>query len=149
MAEVDLLIKLVCQRRTYFERSIVERIVVNNDKKRFSFNEDKSKIRANQGHSIAVDLALISQKPPEYLFHGKATKFISSIYLQGLLRRKRHHVHLSSDESTVIRVGQRHGKSVVLKIQAEKMYHAGYTFFLSKNGVWLTDRVPPKYINFP
>ncbi len=148
-AEVDMLINLVRQKGMNLNRSILEQIVVTNDKKRFSFNEDKSKIRANQGHSIAVDLALVPQKPPQYLFHGTAERFVRSIHLQGLLKKKRNHVHLCSDELTAAKVGQRHGKPVVLKIQAEKMYHAGYTFFLSANQVWLTNHVPPNYIYFP
>lgn len=148
-AEVDSLIVLARNKGTYLNRPLLEQIVTTNSKKRFSFNEDKSKIRANQGHSINVDLALTPQQPPRYLFHGTATRFVESINLQGLLRGNRHHVHLSSDKSTALQVGQRHGKPVVLKIQAEKMYHAGFTFFLSANRVWLTERVPSKFIIFP
>ncbi|MDJ0576046.1 MAG: RNA 2'-phosphotransferase [Xenococcaceae cyanobacterium MO_234.B1] len=147
-AEVDMLIDLAQRKGMHLTRSIVKQVVATNEKKRFSLNEDKSKIRANQGHSIKVDLALIPQKPLEYLFHGTATRFVESISLQGLRRRNRNQVHLSSDESTAIQVGQRHGKPVVLKIQAEKMYHAGFSFFLSDNGVWLTNHVPPQYIIF-
>ena len=147
-AEVDTLINLLQQQGAKINLSILEEIVANNDKKRFSFNEDKSKIRANQGHSIAVDLALEPKQPPEYLFHGTATRCIESIATQGLRKRQRHHVHLSSDELTAIKVGQRHGKPVVLKIHAQEMYDAGFNFFLSDNQVWLTDNVPVPYIDF-
>ena len=145
-AEVDILIDLACQSGRYLNRSTLEYVVANNDKKRFSFNKDKSKIRANQGHSVAVDLALVPQQPPKYLFHGTATRFIDSILRQGLLKQNRHHVHLSATRQTAIAVGKRHGKPVVLKIQARKMHDEGFKFFLSKNNVWLSDRVPPEYI---
>ena len=145
-ADVDTLIDLMCQSGRYLNRSTLEYVVANNDKKRFSFNEDKSKIKANQGHSIVVDLALTPQQPPEYLFHGTATRFLDSILHQGLLKQNRHHVHLSADRRTAIAVGKRHGKPIVLKIQAQKMQDAGFKFFLSQNNVWLTDRVPAKYI---
>lgn len=146
-AEVNTLVDLVQQKGIRLNHSILEQIVINNDKKRFSFNEDKSKIRANQGHSIAVNLNLVSRKPPEYLFHGTAAKFIESIYSLGLLRRKRNHVHLSSDEFAAIKVGKRHGTPIVLKIRAEEMYYAGHSFYLSENQVWLTNHVPPEYIS--
>lgn len=145
-AEVDLLINLARQQGTNLDRTLLEQVVATNNKKRFSFNADRSKIRANQGHSVTVDLDLAPQQPPEYLFHGTATRFIESISRQGLLKQNRHHVHLSADESTAIEVGKRHGKPIVLKIQAQKMSDAGLTFFLSENNVWLTDRVPPEYI---
>lgn len=147
-AEVDTLINLAKKKGIKINKLILEEVVANNDKKRFSFNEDKTKIRANQGHSITVDLALKPKQPPEYLFHGTATRFIDSIATKGLLKQQRNHVHLSADKATAIKVGQRHGKVVVLKIQAQKMYDAGFTFFLSNNQVWLTDSVPVKYIDF-
>ena len=148
-AEIDILIDLLHKQGTKINRLMLEEIVANDNKQRFSFNQDKSKIRANQGHSLKVDLALEPKQPPEYLFHGTATRFIESIAIQGLQKQKRHHVHLSSDESTAIKVGQRHGKPVVLKIYAQKMSDAGFTFFLSDNQVWLTDTVPVVYIDFP
>ena len=147
-AEVDTLIKLAKKKNLKINKLILEKVVANNDKKRFCFNEDKTKIRANQGHSITVDLALEPKQPPKYLFHGTATRFIDSIATKGLLKQQRNHVHLSADKSTAIKVGQRHGKPVILKIQAQRMYDAGFTFFLSDNQVWLTDRVPVKYIDF-
>ena len=147
-AETNNLINLLQKQGTKINKLIIEEIVAHDDKKRFSFNQDKSKIRANQGHSITVDLALDPKQPPEYLFHGTARRFIDSIATQGLIKRQRHHVHLSSDEATAIKVGQRHGKPVVLTIHAQEMYDSGFAFFLSDNQVWLTDHVPVQYIDF-
>lgn len=121
-------------------------VVENNSKKRFSFSEDKKKIRASQGHSINVDLGCEPQQPPEFLFHGTATHFVGSILKTGLEKQKRTHVHLSADRETGIKVGQRHGKPVVFEVAAGEMYAAGYLFFLSENGVWLTDVVPPGFL---
>jgi putative RNA 2'-phosphotransferase len=121
-------------------------VVENNNKQRFAFDASGRKIRANQGHSIEVDLNLTPQKPPEILFHGTATKNLSSIFALGLEKRNRQHVHLSPDEGTAIKVGARHGNPVVLQITAGKMYAEGHVFYQSDNGVWLTDHVPPEYI---
>lgn len=129
-----------------FDRQQLEEIVASNDKKRFIFNEDRSKIRANQGHSIEIDLALIPQQPPELLYHGTAVKNIESIRLTGIQKRSRQHVHLSADKETAFKVGSRHGKPVVLEIAAGKMYANGSKFYISENGVWLTDNVAPEYI---
>lgn len=148
-AEVDQLINLAAQKGTKIDFSMLEKIVANDDKQRFSFSQDQSKIRANQGHSIEVDLSLKPQTPPEYLFHGTATRFIKSISQQGLLKKSRQYVHLSANKSTAISVGQRYGTPVLLKIRAKKMQEIGYSFFLSDNGVWLTDRVPRAFIDFP
>jgi len=123
-------------------------IVQNNDKKRFVFSSDFSKIRANQGHSIAVDLQLKELTPPNELYHGTSEKNIASIKLQGLLRGSRHHVHLSTDSETARRVGMRYGKPIVLIVDAKQMIDDGYKFFQSENGVWLTEHVMPKYIKF-
>jgi len=122
-------------------------IVENNDKKRFSFSEDNKRIRANQGHSIKVDLDYSEIEPHNLLYHGTVTNFLNSIYKDGLKKMKRHHVHLSGDlETAVIVARRRNSKIVILVIDAPKMYEDGYTFYLSDNGVWLTDCVPPKYI---
>jgi len=121
-------------------------VVENNAKKRFSFNEDKSKIRANQGHSVDVELGYTKKDPPDILFHGTAQKNIESIFKIGLEKRNRHHVHLSKAIDTAVKVGQRHGKPVVLKVLAKEMNEAGYVFFESDNGVWLTESIPAKYI---
>ncbi|MEO1655371.1 MAG: RNA 2'-phosphotransferase, partial [Bacteroidota bacterium] len=107
------------------------------------------KIRASQGHSIEVDLGYQAMEPPEILYHGTAEQFLASIKTKGLLKQKRHHVHLSSDQETALNVGQRHGKAVILMIQAADMHKNGMAFFRSKNGVWLTDSVPLNYIQFP
>ena len=122
-------------------------VVVDTDnKRRFSFNEDKSKIRANQGHSIDLDLGYAPKMPPEILFHGTAQKNIDSIFRIGLQKRKRHHVHLSKDTETAIKVGQRHGTPIVLQVVAGEMNREGFEFFESDNGVWLTDKVPVRFL---
>ena len=121
-------------------------IVDTNNKKRFGFNEDMSKIRANQGHSIAVDLGYVQKTPPEILYHGTAHKNVDSIFNSGLEKRNRHHVHLSRDIDTAVNVGQRHGKPVVLQVLAGEMHKDGFQFFESENSVWLTDSVPTKYL---
>ena len=125
-------------------------VVAENDKKRFAFNDDFSKIRANQGHSVDIDLALAASEPPALLFHGTARKSLESIKNQGLIKGSRQHVHLSKDEQTAVRVGGRHGIAVVLKVNAKEMFEAkNYPFFISDNGVWLTDHVPVRFIIFP
>ncbi|SRR5690606_12915858 len=124
-------------------------IVSTNDKKRFAFSDDFKKIRANQGHSIDIDLNLVPTTPPKILFHGTAEKNIASILEKGLLKQDRNYVHLSADIDTAKKVGMRYGKPVILKISALKMHQNGYKFYLSKNGVWLTDFVPSEYIIYP
>jgi putative RNA 2'-phosphotransferase len=125
----------------------LDEIVETNDKKRFIFNEDKTRIRANQGHSIDIDLALISQKPPEFLYHGTAQNNVDSILENGIEKRKRKHVHLSQDIETATKVGMRHGKPIILTINTEKMFNDGIEFYLSENNVWLTDFVDIQYIS--
>lgn len=121
-------------------------VVDSNNKKRFAFNADKSKIRANQGHSISIDLGYQPSTPPEILYHGTATRFLESILAKGLEKRNRHHVHLSKDIDTALQVGQRHGKPVILEVSALRMQEEGHTFYISDNGVWLTDHVPSNFI---
>ena len=121
-------------------------MVETNAKKRFAFNEQGDKIRASQGHSIEVELGLEPVEPPVILYHGTAEQSASSIREQGLIRQQRHHVHLSSTVETAINVGGRHGRPVVLEVLARQMFEDGYKFFLSANGVWLTDHVPAKYL---
>src|SRR5882724_2569539 len=118
---------------------LLETVVATSDKKRFAFSEDKSMIRANQGHSVEVDLGYQTQEPPEFLYHGTAERFISSIMETGLVKRDRHHVHLSRDIETAAKVGQRHGKPVVLIVKSGLMHNQGLEFFVSGNGVWLTE----------
>lgn len=144
--DVDILIKAMNNSGKSVDRKLIEEVVDTNDKKRFTFSEDGKQIRANQGHSVDVDLKLEVQAPPEILYHGTATKNLDSIQASGLDKRNRQHVHLSSDKVTATKVGQRHGKVVILNVRSGEMYRAGHEFFLSKNGVWLTDSVPIGYI---
>lgn len=122
-------------------------IVETNDKKRFAFNADQSMIRANQGHSVGVDLGYVKKNPPVILYHGTAQKNQSSILRTGLVKKARHHVHLSTTLETALQVGQRHGKPMVFKVRAKDMAENGYDFFESDNGVWLTDAVPVEYLS--
>ncbi len=148
-AEVDELIRLSHQHGQRFTRHLLEQVVAENDKKRFAFSEDGLRIRASQGHSVEVDLALAPAHPPEFLYHGTAARFVDSIRREGLHSAGRQHVHLSPDRGTATKVGQRHGKPVVLVVRASEMAGNGFAFFLSANGVWLTDRVPAEFIVFP
>lgn len=128
---------------------LVREIVRSNDKRRFALSDDGTRIRASQGHSVEVDLALEPRQPPEVLFHGTAVRFLDDIRREGLRPMTRRHVHLSPDEPTAAKVGRRHGKPVVLRVDAGEMWRAGRAFFLSDNGVWLTDGVEPAFIRFP
>jgi putative RNA 2'-phosphotransferase len=120
--------------------------VETNDKQRFAFDVSDELIRANQGHSVEVDLQLEDREPPELLYHGTVERFLPSISAEGLVRGKRHHVHLSKDVETARKVGARRGKPVILKVDAGTMYRDGHKFLFSANGVWLTEAVPPKYL---
>ena len=128
------------------DMAILERIVSEDEKQRYSFNEDKTLIRANQGHSIPVDVELEEKEPLEELFHGTGEKYRDAIDREGLIPMSRLYVHLSSDEQTAHKVGQRHGKPVIYRVLSGQMYRDGYKFFLSVNGVWLTKSVPVKYL---
>ena len=123
-------------------------IVYTDEKGRYSFSEDLRKIRANQGHSVDVDVELEEVKPPDLLYHGTATKYIDSIEKQGLISKSRLYVHLSDNISTATTVGSRHGKPVVYVVHAKEMSEDGYKFFKSVNGVWLTKEVPIKYFGY-
>lgn len=147
-ANVDELIKGVNNSGKKLTREILEDIVKTDNKNRYSFNEDKTKIRANQGHSINVDVGLKMAIPPEILYHGTAEKSLNYILLDGIKKMNRLYVHLSDNLETAEKVGSRHGKPVVLIIDAKKMVEDGYNFYLSDNNVWLTDFVPKKYIKF-
>jgi putative RNA 2'-phosphotransferase len=120
--------------------------VETNDKQRYAFDDTGDLIRANQGHSVAVDLQLEAHEPPELLYHGTVERFLTSILAEGLIKGKRHHVHLSKDVETAIKVGARRGRPVILKVNAGGMHRDGHTFYLSTNGVWLTAFVPPDYL---
>ena len=147
-ANVNELITKSANNRQSFTFDELQEIVATNDKQRFIFNEDKTLIRANQGHSISIDLALTPQIPPEFLYHGTVSKFIDNIKNDGLLKMNRQHVHLSKDKETAIKVGSRRGVPVILIVRSLKMNEDGFDFYLSENGVWLTDHVPAKYIEF-
>jgi putative RNA 2'-phosphotransferase len=130
-------------------RDELEEVVRSNEKQRFAFSADRQMIRASQGHSVAVKLDYQPLVPPPILYHGTATRFIDSIKEQGLVKGKRHHVHMSGDEATAVKVGARHGKAVVLLIESLQMHKDGFPFYQSENGVWLTEQVPTAYIKFP
>ena len=144
-ANVDELIEGIAKTRT-FDMEMLEEIVATDNKQRFSFNEDHTMIRANQGHSIPVDVELKKLSPPEVLYHGSAIKYEESIDSVGLLPKSRLYVHLSKDYDTAVKVGSRHGKPVIYKVYTGNMDKDGYEFFLSENGVWLTKSVPTKYL---
>jgi len=124
----------------------INMVVDSNDKKRFSFNDDKTMIRANQGHSLEVELNLNVVIPPEVLYHGTAERFVESILKHGLTKQQRQHVHLSELKETAKAVGSRHGKPVILTIDAKAMSANSFLFYLSANNVWLVDSVPVEYI---
>lgn len=130
----------------HITKEILDEIVNNNNKKRYAYNEDKTKIRANQGHSIKVDVDLTSITPPDVLYHGTATRFQESIEKDGLVPKSRLHVHLSLDVETAKQVGMRHGKILIYKVDAKRMYADGFKFYLSLNNVYLTDKVPAQYL---
>jgi putative RNA 2'-phosphotransferase len=148
-ASVEELIARATAASMSLSHAIIRDVVRGSDKQRFALSDDGTRIRANQGHSIAVDLALVPREPPAVLFHGTATRFVESIRRDGLRAMNRQHVHLSPDEATAITVGQRHGKPIVLRIRAAAMHAAGQAFFLSDNGVWLTGSVAPEFIEIP
>ncbi|MHC5053124.1 MAG: RNA 2'-phosphotransferase [Planctomycetota bacterium] len=127
-------------------RELVDEVVRTSEKQRLALSGDGSRIRANQGHSIDVDLGLGPAEPPPRLYHGTARRSLDSIMASGLEPRGRRHVHLSADIETAVRVGERHGRAVVLAVDARSMDTEGHTFFVSANGVWLVDAVPPEYL---
>jgi putative RNA 2'-phosphotransferase len=146
-AAVDDLLACLSKHGKPVDRMLLERVVRDNDKQRFAFSADGSRIRASQGHSVAVDLALAPCEPPPLLYHGTATRFLKAILAEGLRAGARHHVHLSSDVGTAQRVGMRYGFPVVLRVDAARMRAEGAVFYQSDNGVWLTDTVAPRYLS--
>lgn len=144
-AKVEELIKGVSKVH-FLDMELLEEIVRTDDKQRYSFNEDKTLIRANQGHSIAVDVELERRLPPEFLWHGSAVKYAESIEEKGLILKSRLYVHLSADYDTAVNVGKRHGEPVVYKVFSGEMAREGFAFFLSKNGVWLVKEVPKEFL---
>lgn len=140
--DIDELIEK--SKKTKLTKELLDEVVEQNDKKRFIV--ENGKIRANQGHSIEIDLELKAVTPPDVLYHGTATKFLISIMKIGLNKQKRQHVHLSKDIETARTVGMRHGKVVILEVDAKRMFEEGYLFYLSVNGVWLTAVVPVEFL---
>ena len=148
-ADVDDLIARASAHGTSFDRDLLARVVRENDKQRFAVSADGRRIRASQGHSIDVDLALVPTAPPAILFHGTSVDVIASIRAQGLIPGSRQHVHLSANTETATKVGARHGKPVVLTVLAEARAASGREFYVSANGVWLTDHVPAQFLKCP
>jgi putative RNA 2'-phosphotransferase len=134
------------QSKMPLTKELIEQVVSTSDKQRFKLSDDGLMIRANQGHSIKVDLKLSPKEPPAILYHGTDSRFMDSINQEGLKPGQRHHVHLSTDIATATAVGKRYGKVVILEIDAEAMQKQGYKFFLSDNNVWLTENVPPQFL---
>ncbi len=143
---VDQLLAAAARHQSPITRAELDEVVATSDKKRFAFDETGTRIRANQGHSVEVDLQLEPVDPPDVLYHGTAEPVLPAILAGGLLKMSRHHVHLSKDVETAVRVGSRRGKPVVLAVAAGKMAGDGFRFFVSANGVWLVDCVPPEYL---
>ena len=144
-ADVNALLAGISQKYP-INRDTLEEIVRSDSKQRYAFNEDRTKIRANQGHSVQVDVELPVTEPPETLYHGTAQRFAASIEAQGLLPRSRLYVHLSPDQETAEKVGRRHGEPVIYLVDAGQMHRDGYLFYMSANGVWLTRAVPVTYL---
>jgi putative RNA 2'-phosphotransferase len=123
-------------------------VVALNDKQRFAFADTRTRIRANQGHSIEAELELKPRQPPELLYHGTVERFLASIRIEGLKKMNRQHVHLSADRETAVKVGSRRGEAAILIVRSGEMSRDGLEFLISDNGVWLTDAVPVKYIQY-
>jgi putative RNA 2'-phosphotransferase len=147
-ADVEELIQKSAEKGMFFSSEELEEVVFTNDKQRFAFTEDKTRIRASQGHSIGIELELEAKVPPETLYHGTVERVLQNIMNEGLRKMERHHVHLSQDRETAKKVGSRRGTAVILVVRAGEMSKDGFDFYLSENGVWLTDRVPARYIDF-
>ncbi|KAB7790053.1 RNA 2'-phosphotransferase [Bifidobacterium leontopitheci] len=145
-ADMDALIAGIGREYPTFDRAMLEEIVRTDSKQRYSFSEDGTKIRANQGHSIPVDVELPETEPPQMLYHGTARRFTASINANGLLPQSRLYVHLSLDEQTAKKVGRRHGDPAVYLVDAARMRRDGHVFYRSVNGVWLTRTVPARYL---
>jgi putative RNA 2'-phosphotransferase len=148
-ADIGELIERAGTHGMALTREVIAEVVASSDKQRFALDRTGHRIRANQGHSVDIDLGLAPTQPPPVLFHGTAGTSVAAIRAEGLQSRARQHVHLSPDEDTAIKVGSRHGRPVVLRIAAARMHEQDHAFFLSTNGVWLTDSVPVQFIEFP
>lgn len=146
---VEDLLRAAAAHGFAFSRSELEQVVAGNDKQRFALDDTGDRMRAQQGHSVPVDLGLSAAEPPEWLYHGTTPRFLAAIRADGLRPMSRHDVHLSPDRETAERVGARRGRPVVLPVAAGAMHRDGHVFRLSGNGVWLTESVPPRYVNMP
>jgi putative RNA 2'-phosphotransferase len=144
---VDALLEASAARGFAIGRDELAEVVSTSDKQRFSFDASGAQIRANQGHSVPVDLELAPSVPPGVLYHGTAHRTVSAIRETGLMKMGRHHVHLSSDAETACRVGARHGNPAIFAVAASAMHQQGHLFYVSENGVWLVDRVPPEFLD--
>lgn len=145
-ADIDELLEKAAQNGRTFSRQVLDDVVQTNDKKRFVLSDDGTRIRAAQGHSLDLDIQFEPQRPPARLFHGTAERNIESIFAQGLNKMARHHVHLSADRDTAFKVGIRYGRPVILLVDAARMAQRGFVFYLSTNGVWLTEHVPAEFL---
>lgn len=146
--EVSALLQAAQQRQRPITRAELDEVVFTNDKQRFAYSPDGLKIRANQGHSVTVDLELQPIPPPQFLFHGTVARFLDAIRADGLNKMKRQHVHLSATKEIAMTVAARRGRPVLLQIAAGTMQDDGYRFYQSRNGVWLTEHVPWTYIQW-
>jgi putative RNA 2'-phosphotransferase len=144
--DIDTLIRKVNEANVPLTLEALKIIVETSPKKRFAFNEALNMIRANQGHSVEVELGYKATKPPSILYHGTGEKSIAQIRQEGLKKGQRHHVHLSADKDTALKVGRRHGKPFIFEVLADQMFADNFEFFVSENGVWLTDSVPSNYL---
>ena len=147
--QVDELLAALNRHGRDMTRRQLASLVADNDKQRFAFSDDGQSIRANQGHSIEVELDHPITAPPEILLHGTPQKFVESIRKKGIKKLKRHDVHLHEDLKVAKDVGDRRGKAVILRIRSGEMHEAGHEFYLTPNKVWLVDNVPPEFIEFP
>lgn len=144
--DVDVLLSALDRHRRPLTLAQLQSVVAENDKQRFAFSEDGKRIRANQGHSVKVELNYEPAEPPEILLHGAPEQFVAPIRETGLKKMKRHDVHLHADAAVAQNVGQRRGKPVILKIRSGDMHRAGHKFYVTPNGVWLVDSVPAEFI---
>lgn len=147
--DVEALLAACAAHGVAITRGQLAELVAHSDKQRFALSADGARIRANQGHSVEVELGLAPQPPPARLYHGTVAAALDAIRATGLERRARHHVHLSAERDTASKVGARRGAPVILTVRADEMAAAGHTFYRSDNGVWLTDHVPPAFIDGP
>jgi putative RNA 2'-phosphotransferase len=143
---IDDLLAALARRGKPVSRAELDEVVACNSKQRFAFDESGTRIRANQGHSVTIDLGLEPSEPPATLYHGTGERSVAAILREGLRKQQRHHVHLSADLDTAISVGARHGRPVLLRVDASAMRAAGHSFYRSANGVWLVDAVPPEFL---